>query len=156
MKKLQKLSALLLACAMALLLFTACSGGSAPSAEAKAEAETMNAINAERTDKLPNDPALKQEAKTFLDTKVDVNTGLGSVLNRVEVKKNEAGVYTVKVITKVEHSTKILDDLFGVVNMANKDVNISATGHWTKVGVAAKVVQGNTYVCVAIEVNPNA
>ena len=43
MKKLQKLSALLLACAMVLLLFTACSGGSAPSAEAKAEAEKAEA-----------------------------------------------------------------------------------------------------------------
>lgn len=159
MKKLQKLSALLLACAMVVLLFTACSGGSggsAPSAEAKAEAETMNAINAERTDKLPNDPELKQEAKTFLDSAVDVNTGWLNVLNSVKIDRNNAGVYSIRVVVKVERVAKILDDIFGVVHAKDKNVDISAVGHWTKVGVAAKVVQGNTYVCVAIEVNPNA
>lgn len=138
------------------LLFTACSGGSAPSAEAKAEAETMNAINAERTDELPNDPELKQEAKTFLDSAVDVNTGWLNVLNSVKIDRNNAGVYSIRVVVKVERVAKILDDIFGVVHAKDKNVDISAVGHWTKVGVAAKVVQGNTYVCVAIEVNPNA
>ena len=131
-------------------------GGSAPSAEAKAEAETMNAINAERTDKLPNDPELKQEAKTFLDSAVDVNTGWLNVLNSVKIDRNNAGVYSIRVVVKVERVAKILDDIFGVVHAKDKNVDISAVGHWTKVGVAAKVVQGNTYVCVAIEVNPNA
>lgn len=155
MKKLKKFAALLLVGVMALALLTACGGGGSGEG-AQAEASVMTAINSKRTDKLPNDPELKQEAKTFLDSAVDVNTGWLNVLNSVKIDRNNAGVYSIRVVVKVERVAKILDDIFGVVHAKDKNVDISAVGHWTKVGVAAKVVQGNTYVCVAIEVNPNA
>lgn len=59
MTKLRKLTALLLAGALTLLLLTACSGGggsSGPEAEAEAEAKVMRAINKGRTTALANDP----------------------------------------------------------------------------------------------------
>ena len=41
------------------------------------------------------------------------------------------------------------------LNNENKDVNISAVGKWTKVGVAAKTVKGNMYISVVVQVNPH-
>ena len=49
MTKLRKLTALLLAGALTLLLLTACSGGGSSGPEAQAEAEVMRAINNGRT-----------------------------------------------------------------------------------------------------------
>lgn len=49
MTKLRKLTALLLAGALTLLLLTACSGGGSSGPEAQAEADVMSAINKGRT-----------------------------------------------------------------------------------------------------------
>ena len=138
-------------------LLTACGGGGTGE-DAQAEASMMSAINSKRaaTQRLNNDAALKEEAKTFLDTAVNVNTGIFNVLNSVNVDRNSDGVYTVKVVVKNEYTGKLLEDFFKKVNSKDKNVNISAVGKWTKVGVAAKTVKGNTYVSVVVQVNLNA
>lgn len=57
MTKLRKLTALLLAGVLTLLLLTACSGGGGSSSpEAEAEAKVMRAINKGRTTALANGP----------------------------------------------------------------------------------------------------
>lgn len=155
MKKLKKFAALLLAGVMALALLTACGGS--PSEEAQAEAGVMSAINSKRTSttRLSNDAELKDEAKKFLDTAVDVNTGFLNVFNSVKVDRND-GVYTVKVVVKNEYTGKLLENFFEKVNGKDKNVDISAVGKWTKVGVAAKTVKGNTYVSVVVQIDTKA
>ena len=75
MTKLRKLTALLLAGALTLLLLTACSGGGGSSgpkaqAEAEAEAKVMEAINDDRANSraapLSNDPDMQRIAKKSL------------------------------------------------------------------------------------------
>ena len=83
MTKLRKLTALLLAGALTLLLLTACSGGggsSGPKAEAEAEAKVMKAINKGRAVALANDPDMQRTAKeklvnTDLDAKLKSSVG---------------------------------------------------------------------------------
>jgi len=156
MKKLKKFAALLLAGVMALALLTACGGGGS-SEEAQAEANMMSAINGKRTasTRLNNDAELKDEAKNFLDTVVDVNTGILNVFNSVKIDRVN-GVYTVKVVVKNEYTGKLLESFFEKVNSKDKNVDISAVGHWTKVGVAAKTVKGNTYVSVVVQIDTKA
>ena len=67
MTKLRKLTALLLAGALTLLLLTACSGGGSSSPEAQAEANVMRAINNGRAVALANDDGMRTVANARLD-----------------------------------------------------------------------------------------
>ena len=147
----EKLAALILAATMVLVLFTACGGDTTSTPEAQAEAQMMSTINAKRGTavQLCNDTELKQEAEKFLDSAVDINTGFLKFTNSVKVDRDDQGIYTAKVVVKNEYTGKLL-------NNENKDVNISAVGKWTKVGVAAKTVKGNMYISIVVQVNPKA
>lgn len=157
MKMLKKLAALILAATMALVLFTACGGDTPSTPEAQAENQVMSAINAKRgsAPQLCNDTELKQEAEKFLDSKVNIDTGFWNLGSRIEVNRDN-GIYTVKFVVKNEYTGKLLEEFFNRINNENKDVNISAVGKWTKVGVAAKTIKGNMYISIVVQVNPNA
>lgn len=157
MKMLKKLAALILAATMALVLFTACGGDTPSTPEAQAEAQMMGTINAKRGSavQLCNDTELKQEAEKFLDSKVNIDTGFWNLGSRIEVNRDN-GIYTVKFVVKNEYTGKLLEEFFNRINNENKDVNISAVGKWTKVGVAAKTIKGNMYISIVVQVNPNA
>lgn len=118
----------------------------------------MSTINAKRGTavQLCNDTELKQEAEKFLDSAVDINTGFLKFAHRVKVDRDDQGIYTAKVVVKNEYTGKLLEEFFNLINNENKDVNISAVGKWTKVGVAAKTVKGNMYISVVVQVNPKA
>lgn len=142
---------------MVLVLFTACGGDTPQSPEAQAENQVMSAINAKRgsAPQLCNDTELKQEAEKFLDSKVNIDTGFWNLGSRIEVNRDN-GIYTVKFVVKNEYTGKLLEEFFNRINNENKDVNISAVGKWTKVGVAAKTIKGNMYISIVVQVNPNA
>lgn len=157
MKMLKKLAALVLAATMVLVLFTACGGDTPSTPEAQAEAQMMSTINKQRGSaaQLCNDTELKQEAEKFLDSKVNIDTGFWNLGSRIEVNRDN-GIYTVKFVVKNEYTGKLLEEFFNRINNENKDVNISAVGKWTKVGVAAKTIKGNMYISIVVQVNPNA
>lgn len=157
MKMLKKLAALILAATMVLVLFTACGGDTTPTPEAQAEAQMMSTINAKLGSavQLCNDTELKQEAKQFLDSAVDINTGAWNIKNRIDVHRDN-GIYTAKVVVKNEYTGKLLEEFFKRINNENKDVNINAAGKWTKVGVAAKTIKGNMYISIVVQVNTKA
>lgn len=157
MKMLKKLAALILAATMVLVLFTACGGDTTSTPEAQAEAQMMSTINAKRGSavQLCNDTELKQEAEKFLDSKVNIDTGFWNLGSRIEVNRDN-GIYTVKFVVKNEYTGKLLEEFFNRINNENKDVNISAVGKWTKVGVAAKTIKGDMYISIVVQVNPNA
>lgn len=67
MTKLSKLTALLLAGVLTLLLLTACSGGGSSGPVAQAEADVMGAINNGRTVALANDDGMRTVANDRLD-----------------------------------------------------------------------------------------
>lgn len=158
MKMLKKLAALILAATMVLVLFTACSGDTTPTPEAQAEAQMMSTINKNRGSavQLCNDTELKQEAEKFLDSRVNIDTGFWNLKNRIEVDRDNNGIYTAKFVIANEYTGKLLEEFFKKVNNENKDVNINAVGKWTKVGVAAKTIKGNMYIAIVVQVNPNA
>ena len=118
----------------------------------------MSTINKQRGSaaQLCNDTELKQEAEKFLDSNVDINTGFWNLNNKIDVHRDDNGVYTAKVVVKNEYTGKLLEEFFKLVNNKDKDVNINAVGKWTKVGVAAKTIKGNMYISIVVQVNPNA
>lgn len=162
MTKLRKLTALLLAGALALLLLTACGGGGGSSSpEAQAEANVMRAINNGRAVALANDDGMRAVANARLD---DLDASLkGNVLgyeffNKVETKwddDNKNGTLTL--VAKYDYNDttlqKIIDHISG--SNQNNDLNFALNGKYTKAGVVARTIRGQTYVAISLRVGKN-
>ena len=167
MTKLRKLTALLLAGALTLLLLTACSGGggsSGPKAEAEAEANVMEAINNDRANSraapLSNDPDMQRIAKKKLANKL-ANTNLDADLKGSIGKykfyhdvKYDRETSTLTLIAQYDYQNTKLDDLIGCITEGNKssNLNFNHSSKWTKVGVAAKIHNGKTYIAITLQV----
>lgn len=161
MTKLRKLTALLLAGALTLLLLTACSGGGGSSGpKAQAEAEVMRAINNDRANgraaPLSNDPDMQRIAKKKLaEANLDANLN-GSIekykfYNDVKYDRETS---TLTLIAQYDYQNTKLDDLIGCITEGNKssNLNFNHSSKWTKVGVAAKIHQGQTYIAITLQV----
>lgn len=164
MTKLRKLTALLLAGALALLLLTACGGGGgSASPEAQAEANVMRVINDGRTMALSNDPGMRAVANTCLD---ELNTELelkGDALgyklfNKVKINwddDNKNGTLTL--VAKYDYNDttlqKTIDRISG--SNQNKALDFALNGNYTKAGVVARTIRGQTYVAISLRVGMN-
>lgn len=145
MTKLRKLTALLLAGALTLLLLTACSGGGGSSGpEAQAEAEVMRAINNGRTMALSNDPDMQEVAKARLD---DLDA-------KWDADNQNA---TLTLVAKYDYNDttlqKIIDQIKG--NDQNEALDFALNGNYTKAGVVARTIRGQTYVAISLRVGRN-
>lgn len=158
MTKLRKLTALLLAGALTLLLLTACSGGGGSSGpEAQAEAEVMSAIRSNSSTKnLEYDVGMcniaKDElAKTNLDTELKGSIGGYGVYHKVKIDREKS---TLTLIAQYDYQNTKLEDLIDCIAQDNKasSLNFNQAGRWTKVGVAAKIHQGQTYIAITLQV----
>lgn len=161
MTKLRKLTALLLAGALTLLLLTACSGGGGSSGpEAQAEAEVMRAINNDRANgraaPLSNDPDMQRIAKEKLaninlDANLNGSIGKYKFYNDVKYDRETS---TLTLIAQYDYQNTKLDDLIGCITEGNKssNLNFNHSSKWTKVGVAAKIHNGKTYIAITLQV----
>lgn len=162
MTKLRKLTALLLAGVLSLLLLTACGGGGgSASPEAQAEANVMRAINNGRAVALANDDGMRAVANARLD---DLDASLkGNVLgyeffNKVETKwddDNKNGTLTL--VAKYDYNDttlqKIIDHIRG--DDQNNALNFALNGKYAKAGVVARTIRGQTYVAISLRVGKN-
>ena len=158
MTKLRKLTALLLAGALTLLLLTACSGGGGSSGpEAQAEAEVMRAIrNNPSTANLTYDVnmcdiAKDELAKTNLDTELKGSIGGYGVYHKVNIDPKKS---TLTLIAQYDYKGTKLEELIKYITSDSKasSLNYNQAGRWTKVGVAAKIHQGQTYIAITLQV----
>lgn len=162
MTKLRKLTALLLAGALALLLLTACGGGGgSASPEAQAEVNVMRAINKDRAVALANDDGMRAVANARLD---DLDASLkGNVLgyeffNKVETKWDDDNKNaTLTLVAKYDYNDttlqKIIDHISG--SNQNKALDFALNGNYTKAGVVARTIRGQTYVAISLRVGMN-
>ena len=161
MTKLRKLTALLLAGALTLLLLTACSGGGGSSGpEAQAEAKVMRAINNDRANSraapLSNDPDMQRIAKKKLDQAnldADLNGSIGRYKFYHDVKYDKE-TSTLTLIAQYDYHNTKLEDLIGCITENNKasNLNFNHSSNWTKVGVAATIYNGKTYIAITLQV----
>lgn len=175
MKILKKMAALLLAGVMALALLTACGDDSTPSFAQKAEDATFASIKA-ATGIQVNDADLKKLAESKIDL-IDTekgtfdyqksystedsekfladlkSTGKGSMTMALPLMKDgkmQNGTYEVMEITadnigSLNQGTDTMHDLLEKMASAN-GMSIKIT----KIGVAAKTVNGKTYAAIAM------
>lgn len=174
MKMLKKMAALLLAGIMALALLTACGDDSAPSFAQKTEDAAFGAMK-QATGIQVNDADLKKLAESKIDLidtekgtfdsrksysvedykkfQQDISTGKGSMTMALPLMKDgkmQNGIYEVMEITadnigSLNQGTDTMQDLLdGMASAYGVSVKI------TKIGVAAKTVNGKTYAAVAM------
>lgn len=157
MTKLRKLTALLLAGALTLLLLTACSGGGSSGPEAQAEAEVMSAIRSNSSTKnLEYDVwmcniAKDELAKTNLDTELKGSIGGYGVYHKVNIDRDKS---TLTLIAQYDYQNTKLEDLIKYITDDSdaSRLNFNQAGRWTKVGVAAKTHNGKTYIAITLQV----
>ena len=165
MTKLRKLTALLLAGALTLLLLTACSGGGGSSGpEAQAEANVMRAINSGRsgrTTALANDEGMRTVANARLNAlELELKgDALGyKSFNKVDVKwDGDNKNATLTLVAKYDYNDttlqKIIDQIKG--NDQNEALDFALNGNYTKAGVVARTIRGQTYVAISLRVGRN-
>lgn len=153
MTKLRKLTALLLAGALALLLLTACGGGGgSASPEAQAEANVMRAINDGRKVALANDDGMRAVANDRLDrleTELKGGAFGYNYYNRVEIKNG-----TLTLVANYNYKDTTLQKIIDRISDGNpnSNLNFSQSGNWTSVGVVARTIQGQTYIAISLQV----
>lgn len=174
MKMLKKMAALLLAGVMAMALLTACGDDSTPSFGKQVEDATFASVKAS-TGIQVNDANLKKLAESKIDLidtekgtfdfkksysaeeaqkfQQDISTGKGSMTMALPLMKDgkmQNGIYEVMEITadnigSLNQGTDTMQDLLdGMASAYGVSVKI------TKIGVAAKTVNGKTYAAVAM------
>ena len=161
MTKLSKLTALLLAGVLTLLLLTACSGGGSSGPEAQAEAEVMRAINNGRTVALANDDGMRTVANDRLDAlELELKgDALGyKSFNKVVAKWDADNQNaTLTLVAKYDYNDttlqKIIDQIKG--NDQNEALDFALNGNYTKAGVVARTIRGQTYVAISLRVGRN-
>ena len=161
MTKLRKLTALLLAGALALLLLTACGGGGSSSPEAQAEANVMRAINKDRAVALANDDGMRAVANAHLDdleAKLKINAFGYTVFNKVDAKWDDDNKNaTLTLVAKYDYNDttlqKIIDQIRG--DDQNNALDFALNGKYAKAGVAARTIRGQTYVAISLRVGAN-
>lgn len=155
MTKLRKLTALLLAGALTLLLLTACSGGggsSGPEAQAEAEAKVMEAIRSNSSTKnLEYDVGMCNIAKDNLDAELKGYIGGYGVYHKVKIDQANS---TLTLIAQYDYQNTKLEELIKYITSDSNasNLNYNQAGRWTKVGVAAKIHQGQTYIAITLQV----
>ena len=162
MKKLKKLAALLLAGAMALLLLTACGGGSGT--DAQAEEAVMQQIRGRSaaTQSLENDKELRAVALKYLNEDINASISIGGhkFVGDVHIDGVDPAEEYVTVTVTANYTfggtllNSLLDNILGS-NRVPTGVNVAESGNWTKVGVVVKNSNSQNYVAVAVQVkNP--
>lgn len=155
MTKLRKLTALLLAGALTLLLLTACSGGggsSGPGAQAQAEAEVMRAIRSNpATASLAYDDEMQDIAKANLDAELKGSFRGYKGYHNVKIDREKS---TLTLIAQYDYKDTTLEKLIGYITKNNEasNLNFNLSSKWTKIGVAAETHRGQTYIAITLQV----
>ena len=168
MKKLSKIVALLLAGALAMLMFTACGGGGGNygTRDSDKEAALFDSVKSGRqvsAQVTANDPTLCETADRYL--KEDLNTDLrifGTQLVANVHVDGEEGKYLIITATAnytggplSEAALAFVEKLAGK-KLPGTDVNVRGKGSWVDVGVVVRNVGTQSYMAVAFKIaNPN-
>lgn len=165
MTKLRKLTALLLAGALTLLLLTACSGGGGSSGpEAQAEAKVMGAINNGRAEDLANDDGMRTVANARLDALEHDIELKGNIVGyefftKVDAKWDDDNKNaTLTLVAKYDYNDTTLQKIIDRIRGSNQDkkaLDFALNGNYTKAGVVARTIRGQTYVAISLRVGQN-
>ena len=167
MKKLSKIVALLLAGALTMLLFTACSGGGGGfghrDQDKEDEAFGKFTSMAQASSVKENDKSLQAVADGYLQK--DLNTSVkilgAKLVGKVHVDGKDQEELTITVTGSYDYGyivTAILNEIQEAVGreLPGTNVDVKGNGSWTKLGVVVRSDGNHSYIAVAFKIkNPN-
>ena len=166
MKKLSKIVALLLAGALTMLLFTACSGGGGDFGQRKPEDEkqafTKFTSMAQASSVKENDKSLQAVADGYLQK--DLNSSVeifgAKLVGNVYVDGKDQEYLTITVTGSYKYGyivSTILNEIQEAVGreLPGTKVDVKGNGSWTKLGVVVRSDGTHSYIAVAFQIrNP--
>lgn len=165
MKKLSKIVALLLAGALTMLLFTACSGGGGSSFGHREKDEEDRAFGkfkgmTQASSVTENDKSLQAVADGYLQK--DLNTRVdflgAKLVGKVHVDGKDQEYLTITVTARYDYGfvvSRILTEIQEEINKKwpETKVNVSGRGSWTKLGVVVRSDGTHSYIAVAFQID---
>lgn len=163
MKKLSKIVALLLAGAMAMLMFTACSGGGGSADTQKEEAirkqlgTKSEAVKlCDNDGKVKNDSKLYKETAELLDARIKAETS--ALLVDFDVKGVNPAEQYVTVTLSADYKTaglvaglvNLITEKLGKIDATNSNVKLDT--EWAKAAVVVRTNEKGSYAAIAIQV----
>lgn len=165
MKKLSKIVALLLAGAMAMVMLTACSGGTTADTE-KEEAirkqlgkRTEATSLCDRDGKVENDSQLYKETAKLLDARIKAETSAFGILAvDFDVKGIDPVEQYVTVTLSADYKTaglvagfvNLITEKLGKIDATNSNVKLDT--EWAKAAVVVRTNEKGSYAAIAIQV----
>lgn len=136
-------------------------GASGGGLNAPAAPKVMRAINNGRAEPLANDDGMRTVANARLD---DLDATLKfdafgyTVFNKVDAKwDGDNKNATLTLVAKYDYNDttlqKIIDQIKG--NDQNEALDFALNGNYTKAGVVARTIRGQTYVAISLRVGRN-
>lgn len=166
MKKLSKIVALLLAGAMAMLMFTACSGDGGSADTQKEEAirkqlgtKTEAVKLCDNDGKVKNDSKLYKETAELLDARIKAETSaFGILLVDFDVKGVNPAEQYVTVTLSADYKTaglvaglvNLITEKLGKIDATNSNVKLDT--EWAKAAVVVRTNEKGSYAAIAIQV----
>ena len=166
MKKLSKIVALLLAGAMAMVLFTACSGGGTTADTEKEEAiqkqlgkRTEATSLCDNDGKVKNDSQLYKETAKLLDARIKAETSAFGILAvDFDVKGIDPAKQYVTVTLSADYKTaglvagfvNLITEKLGKIDASNNSVKLDT--EWAKAAVVVRTNEKGSYAAIAIQV----
>lgn len=165
MKNLKKFVALLLAGVMAMVMLTACGGGTVTDEQKQERAYNRIAKNRQvnAATVTENDKDLQTTARKYLHKDLDTSVEIlgAKLVGKVHVEGEDKEYLTVIVTGRYEYGIILSTILTEIQNGIGKElpgakVDVKSAGTWTKLGVVVESDGNSSYMAFAFKVkNPN-
>ena len=155
MKKLSKIVALLLAGALTMLLFTACSGGGGGDGQTE-EQKVLAQISQEKGVQVTNDAELRAVAERNLNEDLNAKIKILGYAGAFNFHTDKLGDDLVITITaRNSYQDTFLSTVLTHISQyiqTNVNGNVSQDGIWSKIGVVVKSNNEQSYIGISIRI----
>ena len=154
MKKLSKIVALLLAGALTMLLFTACSGGGGSPTE---EQKVLAQISREKGVQVTNDAELRAVAERHLNDdrkELDANFKIAGSFTAFKFYSEKVGNERVITITaRYDYKDTLLNIVLDkIYNYEDYNASVKQDGNWSNIGVVVQSNNEQSYIGISIRI----